>query len=140
MIARFMGTSTGATTLRTNTSLEFDDPAEDPIDVSRLSRLADAGRERGGRNNQKRGMLMVARQFLSRLREGLGRGGTASTEEVERNVAALAGLGATAGLPTCADDGTIEMVFHQVGLPSFSFVGFVYFVPHCWCLAWGVQG
>ncbi|AEO66255.1 uncharacterized protein THITE_34861 [Thermothielavioides terrestris NRRL 8126] len=33
----------------------------------------------------------------------------------ETNVAATAGKGASSGLPTCADDGTITMVFHQDG-------------------------
>lgn len=32
----------------------------------------------------------------------------------ENSVAAAAGTGASSGLPTCADDGTITMTFHQV--------------------------
>ena len=32
----------------------------------------------------------------------------------ESGVAAAAGQGATSGLPTCADDGTITMTLHQV--------------------------
>jgi hypothetical protein len=63
---------------------------------------------------------MVARQFLQGLfgggggRGGGGGGGQASQVSTESNVAAMAGNGANAGLPTCADDGSIEMVFHQV--------------------------
>ncbi|KAK3307178.1 uncharacterized protein B0T15DRAFT_432532 [Chaetomium strumarium] len=38
----------------------------------------------------------------------------ATTVAKETMVAQTAGTGATEGLPTCADDGTIEMVFHQI--------------------------
>jgi len=63
------------------------------------------------------GALKVARQFLKGLLGGLGGGagaGQASTVKTESNVAALAGQGATSGLPTCSDDGTVTMVFHQI--------------------------
>jgi hypothetical protein len=35
----------------------------------------------------------------------------------EDGVATAAGKGATEGMPTCADDGTIKMTFHQVSCP-----------------------
>ncbi|KAK0636451.1 hypothetical protein B0T17DRAFT_605193 [Bombardia bombarda] len=41
-------------------------------------------------------------------------GGTKSDVATETNVAATAGAGANSGLPTCSDDGTITMVFHQI--------------------------
>lgn len=51
---------------------------------------------------------------------GATTGGATSTGQktskgtTEGGVAAAAGKGATSGLPTCADDGTITMTFHQV--------------------------
>jgi hypothetical protein len=54
------------------------------------------------------------RGLLGGLLGGGAGAGTKSTAAAEKNVAATAGQGATSGLPTCADDGTIEMVFHQV--------------------------
>ncbi|KAK4032694.1 hypothetical protein C8A01DRAFT_20265 [Parachaetomium inaequale] len=46
---------------------------------------------------------------------GLRGGKAGRAAATESNVAAMAGTGATSGLPTCSDDGTIEMVFHQDG-------------------------
>ncbi|KAI1154265.1 cell surface protein [Nemania diffusa] len=40
--------------------------------------------------------------------------GTKSEQPVENAVAASAGQGATSGLPTCADDGSINMTFRQI--------------------------
>lgn len=58
----------------------------------------------------------VARQFGSFL-SGLRGGGGAQTQTVEETtVAATAGEGASQGLPTAADDGTITMTFRQVSL------------------------
>lgn len=98
------------------------------------------------RRDQAPGMVVVARQFLKNLLGGLGGGaagaagaagaggggaagllgglgglggggqGTASAAATEVNVAATRGEGAASGLPTCGDDGSIEMVFHQVSL------------------------
>jgi hypothetical protein len=58
---------------------------------------------------------------------GLGGGGqgTASAAATEVNVAATRGEGATSGLPTCGDDGSIEMVFHQVSFRLSSAHGIV---------------
>ncbi|KAI1413052.1 hypothetical protein F5Y13DRAFT_199539 [Hypoxylon sp. FL1857] len=41
-------------------------------------------------------------------------GGTKSNAAAETSVAASAGKGATSGLPTCADDGSITMTFRQI--------------------------
>ncbi|KAK5661236.1 hypothetical protein OQA88_11129 [Cercophora sp. LCS_1] len=66
----------------------------------------------GGRNRaQNKSRLRLARQFLQGL---FGGGGTESAVATENNVAATRGAGASAGLPTCGDDGSIEMVFHQI--------------------------
>ena len=61
----------------------------------------------------------VSRQ-LGRLAGGLaglfggGGEGDKNTGPPESNVAATAGAGATEGLPTCANDGTITMTYRQV--------------------------
>lgn len=47
---------------------------------------------------------------------GAGGDGDKNTGPPESNVAATAGTGATEGLPTCADDGTITMTYRQVCL------------------------
>lgn len=44
----------------------------------------------------------------------LGGGGTKSNGPPEAGVAAAQGAGATSGLPTCADDGTVTMTLRQV--------------------------
>ncbi|KAH6634721.1 hypothetical protein B0J18DRAFT_28943 [Chaetomium sp. MPI-SDFR-AT-0129] len=97
-------------------------------DLSALSALTNgngqnSGNGRNGRNkqnNDKREAGLVGRQLLKGLKGLLGGGGAGgnkgqdSTVATESNVAASAGQGATSGLPTCADDGTIELVYHQV--------------------------
>jgi hypothetical protein len=53
---------------------------------------------------------------------GAGKNGAAGATDsqktaegtTETGVSAAAGQGATSGLPTCADDGTITMTYHQV--------------------------
>lgn len=45
-----------------------------------------------------------------------GGGGDSNEGPPESSVSASAGEGASAGLPTCADDGTISMTFRQVSL------------------------
>lgn len=68
----------------------------------------------GGRGNNKRGIF--GRQFGGGFLSGLlGGGGGQKTETAEETiVAASAGQGATAGLPTCADDGSVTMTFRQI--------------------------
>jgi hypothetical protein len=117
MVAAFMGTGSGPASVNAaNASVGVED------DLGGLR-----GGNRGGNAKREQeehgsGAVKVARQFLNRLfGGGAGRGGaagggggTVSAAATEGNVAAMAGTGATSGMPTCSDDGTIEMVFHQV--------------------------
>ncbi|KAI1118032.1 cell surface protein [Nemania sp. NC0429] len=66
-----------------------------------------------GATRNKRG---VFGDFLSGITGSSSRGGkgTKSEQAVEKSVAASAGQGATSGLPTCADDGSITMTFRQI--------------------------
>jgi hypothetical protein len=50
----------------------------------------------------------------------LGGGGDKVNGPPEARVAAAAGAGATGGMPTCADDGTVTMTLRQVSYPVFS--------------------
>lgn len=134
MIANFMGNGAAPSNNGANSSVGV----EDNIPAS------GSGSNNKNNNNNKRnqapGMVVVARQFLKNLLGGLGGGagaaggggaagllgglgglggggqGTASAAATEVNVAATRGEGAASGLPTCGDDGSIEMVFHQVSL------------------------
>ncbi|KAK0643739.1 hypothetical protein B0T16DRAFT_392216 [Cercophora newfieldiana] len=109
MIANFMGGATAPTNNGANSSVGVED------DISGVGAAST-----GGRNRAPRGKLMFARQLLGGLLGGLGIGGggggagTESAQATETNVAATAGAGATSGLPTCGNDGSIEMVFHQI--------------------------
>ncbi|KAL2153740.1 hypothetical protein VTH82DRAFT_4895 [Thermothelomyces myriococcoides] len=78
---------------------------------------------RGGSRNAARGLLDgILGGFDGLLGGGRGGnngggngdGGQAPAAKTESNVAAMAGQGATSGLPTCSDDGIITMVFHQI--------------------------
>ncbi|KAI1167490.1 cell surface protein [Nemania serpens] len=64
-----------------------------------------------GATQNKRGVIG---DFLSSLTGGGGGKGTKSEQAVEKSVAASAGQGATSGLPTCSDDGSITMTFRQI--------------------------
>ncbi|KAL2171530.1 hypothetical protein VTG60DRAFT_2698 [Thermothelomyces hinnuleus] len=105
MIAAFMGT--GAT------PPNITDPEAASVGVEDDLGQLNNGGIRGGRGSRN-----VARQLLKGLLGGGGGGGRnagqAPAAKTESNVAALAGQGATSGLPTCSDDGIITMVFHQV--------------------------
>ncbi|KAK3312508.1 hypothetical protein B0H66DRAFT_400017 [Apodospora peruviana] len=103
MVANFMGSATGS--VATNNGSASSAGVED--DLSALGRG-------GGKNNNKKARgssPKSARQFLKGL---FGGGGADSAVASETNVQATAGAGASSGLPTCADDGSIEMVFHQI--------------------------
>ncbi len=119
MVANFMGTGSAPKVNAANAGVGVED------DISAL------GSTRGKGKAQKReaGFGLVARQFLKGLQGLFGGGGTTSTVKTESTVAATAGEGASSGLPTCADDGTITMTFHQVSLcgPRFWLVTSV-----CW--------
>ncbi|KAK4233632.1 hypothetical protein C8A03DRAFT_38644 [Achaetomium macrosporum] len=108
MISAFMGTGAAPSVNAANASVGVED------DLSAL-RSNNNNNRRAAQEEGGSGMRKVARQFLKNLLGGLGGGGgTKSTVATETNVAATAGTGATEGLPTCADDGSIEMVFHQI--------------------------
>ena len=51
----------------------------------------------------------------------LGGGGDKVNGPPESRVAAAVGAGATSGMPTCADDGTVTMTLRQVSDHSYSF-------------------
>ncbi|KAK0620073.1 hypothetical protein B0T14DRAFT_586110 [Immersiella caudata] len=110
MIANFMGGAPAPTNNGANSSVGVEDNLGG----------AGAATGRGNRAQQRRKTRMIsARQFLDRILGGLGGalgggGGTESAEPTETNVAATAGAGASSGLPTCGDDGSVEMVFHQI--------------------------
>lgn len=105
MINNFMGSGTAPTNNGTGVGVEDNIPSN---------------AQRG--NNDKRTNKRppwIPRQFsLGRLLGGGGAGGanagTKGNLPDEANVAATAGAGASSGLPTCADDGTIEMEFRQI--------------------------
>ncbi|KAK1723520.1 hypothetical protein CaCOL14_007978 [Colletotrichum acutatum] len=64
--------------------------------------------------NMKRAEL-YARQGLAGLFGGGGKNkGNKQNGPPEARVAATAGMGASQGMPTCADDGTISMTFRQI--------------------------
>ncbi|KAI0480734.1 cell surface protein [Xylariaceae sp. FL0804] len=67
--------------------------------------------------NGKRQLLQLPRRGLLGNffgGDGSDNQGTKSETPVENTVAASKGKGATAGLPTCADDGTVTMTFRQI--------------------------
>ncbi|KAI1127788.1 cell surface protein [Nemania abortiva] len=65
-----------------------------------------------GQTQDKRGVIG---NFINGLTGGGGDSqGTKSEEAAEKSVAASAGQGATSGLPTCSDDGSITMTFRQI--------------------------
>lgn len=123
MVAAFMGSGAGVSVNAANVSVGVED------DLTGLGGDGNGngngnggGRGRGGRFGQDKrdggsgGAVKVVRQFFQGLFGG-GRGGGGGEDSqvaTETNVAAMAGNGASSGLPTCADDGSIEMVFHQV--------------------------
>ncbi|KAI3336658.1 cell surface protein [Xylariaceae sp. AK1471] len=70
------------------------------------------------KNQNKRGNFWtrgLVGDFLTGLAGGGGGNkGTKSNQAAETNVAASAGQGASEGLPTCSDDGSITMTFRQI--------------------------
>ncbi|TGJ87699.1 hypothetical protein E0Z10_g1077 [Xylaria hypoxylon] len=64
-----------------------------------------------GAKQNKRGIIG---DFLSGITGGGDSKGAKSEEAAEKSVAASAGQGATSGLPTCSDDGSITMTFRQI--------------------------
>lgn len=113
MVANFMGAGAAPKVNAATASVGVEDD---------LTALGSAKGGKGKAQKRESGLGLVARQFLKGLQGLFGGGGTASAVKTESNVAATAGEGASSGLPTCADDGTITMVFHQVSL--------------CWTQVW----
>lgn len=110
MISVFMGEAT-ATTLPQNNANSG---------VGQEDDIQGAQKAAGNRNNRK------VRQLLAGLLGGLGGGngnnaqGTKTTGPPETMVAATAGSGASDGLPTAADDGTVTLNYLQVSFPTGS--------------------
>ncbi|KAK3938123.1 putative cell surface protein [Diplogelasinospora grovesii] len=110
MVQNFMGAATAPTNNGANSSVGVEDT------IGNGAGAANDKREESASSSS----LFSPRQLLKGLAGLLGGGGgagagTKSTVATETNVAATAGAGASSGgLPTCADDGTIKMVFHQI--------------------------
>ncbi|KAI0602931.1 hypothetical protein F4775DRAFT_531203 [Biscogniauxia sp. FL1348] len=99
MIQNFMGSATAPTNNGSSAATGVED---------NLSGLSKAQNKRS----------RYAPRGLGDLFSGLiggGKGAGSKTETAaETNVASTAGTGATSGLPTCADDGSITMTFRQI--------------------------
>jgi len=121
MIAAFMGTGAAPPT---NNGASSSVGVEDDIPQNAQGGAAAASTRKGGRRRQ----LLGGR--LGVLEEGaggkggnagatgiaglFGGGGTKAEGPPEARVAAAVGAGATSGLPTCADDGTVTMTLRQI--------------------------
>lgn len=103
MIQNFLGGAAAPT----NNGAEDSVGQEDNIDASKLQGNNNDN-ESNDNNDKKRGIG----DFFSGLFGG-GEGNKTETPE-ETTVAATAGEGATSGLPTCGDDGSITMTFRQI--------------------------
>ncbi|KAK1960745.1 cell surface protein [Colletotrichum sublineola] len=64
--------------------------------------------------NMKRAELYVRQGLAGLFGGGAGAKGNKQNGPPESHVAASAGVGASDGMPTCADDGTITMTFRQI--------------------------
>jgi len=111
MIAAFMGTGAAASAPPTNqgasgaTGTEDNIPANAQGGARRRQLAALFGGGGGGGGGGATGIAGL-----------LGGGGTKAEGAPESGVAAAAGAGATSGMPTAADDGTVDMTFRQVSL------------------------
>lgn len=102
MINNFMGGASAPSNNGTGVGVEDDIPA----DV-------------GAKKNKVNSAKFRSRQLLGGLLGGGGAGGsnakgTKSTQPAETMVKATAGQGATSGLPTASDDGTVELQYRQI--------------------------
>ncbi|KAI0166534.1 cell surface protein [Xylariaceae sp. FL1272] len=85
-----------------------------PVDASTMiAAFMGEGAASGDATEKKRSSFSV-RGFLDGLTGGGDNEGTKSEAAAETIVAESAGQGATSGLPTCADDGSITMTFRQI--------------------------
>ena len=116
MVAAFMGTGTGAAP-PTNQGASGSVGVEDNIPQDAQGRDGAGARRRqlfgglfGGGGAGGAGGNAGATGITGLL----GGGGTKAEGPPEARVAAAAGAGASSGLPTCADDGTVTMTLRQV--------------------------
>lgn len=116
MVAAFMGTGTGAAP-PTNQGASGSVGVEDNIPQNAQGRDGAGARRRqlfgglfGGGGAGGAGGNAGATGITGLL----GGGGTKAEGPPEARVAAAAGAGASSGLPTCADDGTVTMTLRQV--------------------------
>lgn len=107
MIAAFMGSGTAPT----NPGAAAGVGVEDNIDQSMLGGAAQKRQLLGGLLGGKGKGTGAGATGIQGL---LGGGGTKAEGPPESRVAAAAGQGATAGMPTAGDDGTVDMTFRQI--------------------------
>ncbi|QSZ32931.1 hypothetical protein DSL72_002514 [Monilinia vaccinii-corymbosi] len=88
--------------------------AKGPVDASKMISMFMGGDANSTATKAAREVHeahMLRRSLLPRNPDGSVR---AAKGSVETGVKAAAGAGAKSGMPTCADDGTISMTYHQV--------------------------
>ncbi|KAI1344220.1 hypothetical protein F5Y15DRAFT_424448 [Xylariaceae sp. FL0016] len=112
MIANFMGGAAAPT----NNGSASSTGVEDNIDLAKAGGKSDDEEEEEEEDDKKKRSSVKAGRGLADLLGGLtgGGAGTKSETATETTVAKSAGQGATDGLPTCADDGSITMTFRQI--------------------------
>ena len=121
MVAAFMGTGAAPPTINGASSSVG---VEDDIPQNAQGGAAAASTRKGGRRRQLLGGLLGGLGGGAGGKGGnagatgiaglFGGGGTKAEGPPEARVAAAVGAGATSGLPTCADDGTVTMTLRQI--------------------------
>jgi hypothetical protein len=122
MIAAFMGSGAAPPT---NNGASSSVGVEDDIPQNAQGGAASTSTRKGGRRRQLLGGLLGGLTGGGAGGKGgnagatgiaglLGGGGTKAEGPPEARVAAAVGAGATSGLPTCADDGTVTMTLRQI--------------------------
>ena len=121
MVAAFMGTGAAPPT---NNGASSSVGVEDDIPQNAQGGAAAASTRKGGRRRQLLGGLLGGLGGGAGGKGGnagatgiaglFGGGGTKAEGPPEARVAAAVGAGATSGLPTCADDGTVTMTLRQI--------------------------
>lgn len=109
MVAAFMGTGAAASAPPTNQGASGATGVEDNIPQNAQRRQLLGGLLGGGK-----GKGAAGGGGATGVAGLLGGGGTKAEGAPESGVAAAAGTGATSGLPTAADDGTVDMTFRQI--------------------------
>ncbi|TQS33875.1 hypothetical protein Golomagni_05766, partial [Golovinomyces magnicellulatus] len=86
-----------------------------PVDAGKMVNMFMAGEGGNGTSNKEARELHAA-NLLRRSLVPREAGGGKKTPKgtVEKGVQAAAGTGSQSGMPTCSDDGTVTMTFHQV--------------------------